>query len=72
MKVVPKMEKAELTHDALGVFKDPTTGEYHVAHIKYDPLTGQTGEFMKVAAGPSRDFGIEKFKIMAGTLDIVG
>jgi len=63
--------KPNFTHEALGTFKDPETGEWQVAVIKYDPTTGVSGDFTKVpAGGKSRDFANERFKIEASDRDV--
>ena len=51
-----------LTHEAFGIYKG-SDNQWYVASIKYDPVTGATGEFKSKVAGPGRDFGIEQFKI---------
>lgn len=60
------------THEALGIFKNEKTGAWCVAVIKYDPVTKVAGAIEEVEAGESRDFGIEKFKILASEKDLVG
>jgi len=64
--------KVELTHVALGTFKDELTGEWLVAKLKFDPVTGQAEVAERIPAGPGRDFGIEKFKLVAVAEGIVG
>lgn len=69
----PVTVKPNFTHEALGTFKDPDTGEWYVSLIKYDPATGQSGEFSKIAAGgTSKDFAVETFKLEAFKREIVG
>lgn len=63
---------SELTHVALGTFKNDSTGEWMVAKLKYNPETGDAEVVEKISAGPGRDFGIEKFKIVAVEEGIVG
>lgn len=57
--------KAAPTETALGVYKDYNTGEWMVAKLKYNPLTHEVVWDSAIAAGPGRDFGIEKFKLTA-------
>lgn len=46
---VPQKEQAPvLTHTALGTFKDDKTGKWCLAEIRYNPSTGETGEFKSV------------------------
>ena len=64
--------KPSLTKVALGVYKDEATGEWMVAKLFFDPETGEAELAEKIAAGPGRDFAIEKFKIVAVQERIVG
>lgn len=68
-----KVEAPKLTDWAIGTFKDATTGEWKVARFKFDPVSGQTGEFSTEVAGDGsfKDFAREKFRIAAVELDIV-
>lgn len=59
-------EPVNLTHTALGIFTDSLTGASMIARIKYDPVTGKTGNLEKVdSGGIGKSFANEKFKIMA-------
>ena len=66
------VSNAVLSETAIGIFKDVISGEWMLAEIKYNPLTGETGEFNKVTAGPYKDFAIEKFKMAAVEYALVG
>lgn len=61
-----------LTHVGLGMYKNQETGEWLVAKLKFNPDTGEAELVERIPAGPGRDFGIEKFKIVAVAEGIVG
>lgn len=52
-----------LTEDAFGIYKDMKTSEWKVAHIKYNPATGETGKVEAIQTGGFRDMAIEQFRI---------
>lgn len=58
----------ELSHDALGIFKDPKTSEWVVAIIQYDPLTSEARMVKTIATGGYREMAIDKFKIEAANI----
>lgn len=71
--VEPTKSTVNLSHEALGTFKDSETGEWQVAVFKYDPVTGKTGEFTKIpCGGKSKDFATEQFKIEAYERGLAG
>lgn len=59
-------QEATLTHTALGVFQDESTGHWALAEVKYNPVTKQTGE-LKVVSNEegSREAINIRFKIAA-------
>jgi len=61
-----------LTHEAMGTFKNPDTGKWMVAVVKYNPLTGDAEVSETLPAGETRDFAIELFKLEAVKREIVG
>lgn len=60
-----------LTHVGLGVVKHDTLG-WSVVKLKYNPDTKDATVEDVVHAGPSRDFAIEKFKLLAVEEGLVG
>lgn len=66
------VEAPKLSETLLGIYKDYNTGEWMVAKAKYNPITGAIGELERISAGPGRDFGIEKFKLVAVEEGLVG
>lgn len=62
----------ELTHTALSVIFDTKVGLWGVASVKFNPKTGETGEYSFKPEGHERSAAMERFKIMAATLDMVG
>lgn len=60
--------QAELTHDALGIFKDLKSGEWKLALIQYDPISGQAKLFKTIDTGGYREMAIDKFKIEAANI----
>lgn len=71
MSKTKEVEKVELTHVGLGVLKDETQG-WSVVKLKYNPETKDARVEEIVHAGPSRDFAIEKFKLLAVEEGLVG
>lgn len=55
----------EMKETALGVYKDLKTGEWKVALIAYDPVSGKAKMTRSVDTGGFRDMAIEKFKVEA-------
>lgn len=65
--VINKIEETQevnLSHTALGVFKDSKSGEWILARIKYDPISGTVGEIEEEIADLQM-YAREKFKIAA-------
>lgn len=58
-------KEIEFTHTALTVFQDPTTKDWCVAQIKFDPLTGSTAFDKATSFGPHLMDACERFKILA-------
>jgi hypothetical protein len=58
---------AQLTHKAVGTYKDLVSGEWNVVEIAFDPYTKATGELTVVTSTNSPDKGMaqESFKIAA-------
>jgi len=56
----------DLTHTALGVYKDEETGKWQIAKMKFNPETGSVGEFERIISDEgSKEAVIYKFKIQA-------
>lgn len=53
------------THDALGTWRDDSTGEWMVAVVRYNPITKQAAVVENIHSGGSKEFAIDKFKIQA-------
>lgn len=63
----------DLTHTLIGAsFYDPELRTWVVCEVRYNPMTNQFGNVVKHPSGGSRDFAIEKFKILAAEHDLVG
>lgn len=62
-----KAEQEVMTHTALGVYK-ATNGEWMVAVVGFNPITGSTEMQEPISTGGYRDMAIEKFKIEAGAM----
>lgn len=62
------MSDSKFTHQALGMYKIPQTGEqgtrYVVVKIPYNPETGETGTILEVCKDIRED-SIDKFKVEA-------
>lgn len=66
------MKEATLTNDALGLFQDETTKEWFVAHLRFNPKSGDASVVAKIPTGEkAKNFAIERFKITALKLDMV-
>lgn len=44
----PTVTTPVLTHTALGTFQDTKTGQWVLAELRYNPETGETGEFKAI------------------------
>lgn len=72
-KLVKEVDLKSLTQTALGVFKNHKIGEWHVAVVKFDPVTGQAQVTERLAGmDNSRDGAIERFKIEAANREVIG
>jgi len=65
-----KVKEVEYTHVALGTFQDKETKEWFVAHISYNPETGDC-KFDKGISEPSELDAKNRFKITAANIGIV-
>lgn len=63
---VETTQTVDLTHTALGVFQDETTGQWALARVRYNPATGQAGtiDVLKNEEGTREAVNL-RFKIAA-------
>lgn len=63
----------DLTHVMIGAsYFDAELRTWVVCEVRFNPMTNQFGSVVKHPTGGSKDFAIEKFKILAAEHDLVG
>lgn len=58
--------EVNLSHTALGMFKDSNSNDWFLARIAYDPETQKAGIVEKINCGTSKEYALERFKIQVG------
>lgn len=56
-------KETELTHTAIGIFRNDANPEWMVAIVQFNPDTGEAKVTERVNSGGSKDFAVEKFKL---------
>lgn len=56
-------KEPDLTHTAVGIFKNDANPEWMVAVVKYNPDTGEAKVTERINSGGGKDFAVEKFKL---------
>jgi len=58
-------ESVNFSHTALGICKDPSTGEWQLVKVKYDPVTKQSST-IEFTPASEKELAMERFKVEAG------
>ena len=56
------------TDEAFGLYKDAKTGDWTIALIKYNPLTGDTQKVIPTKPDKYRPMAIERFKLLVSDM----
>lgn len=63
------MSEDKLTHVAMSICFVPGEG-WSLVEIRFNPLTGKTGEFKKLYTGETKDYMAEKYKLETINQDV--